>query len=382
MGVELHTGASIAFLFSAAFILYALIGYPVLLWILATRYPRSIRKEFVPRSVTILLPVHNGEKWIQQKLESILELDYPGERVQLLVISDGSIDATDAITSGFARRGVQLVHVPKGGKALALNKGLELAKGEIVFFTDVRQRLKPDCLRQLVTCFADPDVGGVCGELIILDGETQEELAVGMYWKVEKWIRRQLSRMGTLQVVTGCVYAIRRELAEPVPAGALGDDIFMPQAILRKGRRVVFEETAKAYDYPTTVNLEFQRKVRTLAGLYQYLGKHGLGRHWFHFFSYKISRLLLPYALIVVAVASFLLPGPFALLTVAAQVTFYGLAAIDPWIPERSAPKRLSSPARTFCMLMAASLWAASVLFVPPSDLWKTTQVRASRRSG
>jgi poly-beta-1,6-N-acetyl-D-glucosamine synthase len=354
----------------------------MLLWVIARRSPRAIRKEFAPRTVTVLLPVHNGEKWIKQKLDSILALDYPKERMQIIVISDGSTDATDAIASGFAARGVRLVVVRKGGKPLALNKGLELATGEIVFFTDVRQRLEPDCLRKLVSCFADPEVGGVCGELIILDGETQDELAVGMYWKYEKWIRKQLSRIGTLLVVTGCVYAIRRDLAQPLPADALGDDIFMPQAILQKGQRVVFEDGATAYDYPTTAKLEFRRKVRTLAGLYQYVVRRGLGPRRFHFFSYKISRLLLPYALILIAAASLFLPLPISILVVAVQMFVYGLAVCDPWIPDGSALKRLSSPVRTFCMLMAASLWAASVLFVPPAGLWKTTQVRASKRSG
>jgi poly-beta-1,6-N-acetyl-D-glucosamine synthase len=375
----MQIAASLAFLLGSAFILYALIGYPMLLWVMARRRPKPVRKHFEPRTVTVLIPVHNGEKWVRQKLESILSLDYPADRMQIIVLSDGSIDGTDAAVSEFASKGVELVRLPKGGKAQALNRGLELARGEIVFFTDVRQRLDPDCLRRLVACFADNDVGAVCGELIILDGETEEEASVGLYWTVEKWIRRQLSAMGTLLVVTGCLYAIRRELAEPVPPAALGDDIYMPQTILRKGYRVVFEDAAKAYDYPTTRDVEFRRKVRTLAGLYQYTVRHGFGRHRFHFVSYKVSRVLLPYALILVAVASVFLPSPFAQIAVAAQVIFYGLAAIDGWIPEGAALKRISSPARTFCMLMMASLWAVSVFFVPSTDLWKTTHVRAPK---
>jgi poly-beta-1,6-N-acetyl-D-glucosamine synthase len=370
-----------AFLLSSAFILYALVGYPILLWVCARWRPIPVRKRFQPRTVTVVLPVHNGEQWLRQKLVSILGLQYPRELMQILVISDGSTDGTDNIAKEFAGEGVTSVQVPKGGKPRALNKALELATGEILFFTDVRQRLAPDCLKHLISSFSDEDVGGVCGELIILDGETQGEASVGLYWRIEKWIRRQLSAMGTLLVVTGCLYAIRRELAERIPEGALGDDIFMPQAVLRKGYRVVFEDAAKAYDYPTTHDVEFRRKIRTLAGLYQYAYQHGFGRHWFHFLSYKISRILMPYALIILAVASIFLPSPFAQLAIAGQALFYAIAALDSWIPERTALKRISSPARTFCLLMAASLRAASVFFVPAAELWKTTHVRAPKGS-
>jgi biofilm PGA synthesis N-glycosyltransferase PgaC len=377
----MHTVAWAAFLLGGAFVFYALIGYPLLLWVLARTRPKAIQRDGTRRSVTVLLPVHNGEKWLRDKLESILQLDYPPELRQVLVVSDASTDRTDDIAREFAGSGVELLRVPKGGKAQALNKGIERATGEILFFTDVRQKLDRDCLQKLVACFADPRVGGVCGELIILDGETSEEASVGLYWKLEKWIRRQLSAMGTLLVVTGCLYAIRRDLAEPVPAGALGDDIFMPQAILRKGYRVVFEDAAKAYDYPTTHDVEFRRKVRTLAALYQFAASHGLGRHWFHFFSYKMTRVLLPYALIVVAISSVLLPPPVNVVMIAGQALFYGLAALDGAVPEHSGLKRISSPARTFCMLMLASLWAVSVFFVPAADLWKTTQVQAPKVS-
>jgi len=176
--------------------------------------------------------------------------------------------------------------------------------------------------------------------------------------------------------VTGCLYAVRRELIEPLPSDALGDDIYTPQAILRKGYRVLFEPGARAYDYPTTLDVEFRRKVRTLAGLYQYVLRHGLGPHPFHFFSYKVSRLLLPYALLLVALATPFLRYPWSVLAFGAQVVFYSLAAVDSWIPEGSLLKRVSSPAKTFCTLMWAAVMAASVLFVPAASLWKTTHVR------
>lgn len=365
--------AELSFVFAACFIAYSLIGYPLLLFILARWRSRPLKKQFGPRRVTIILPVHNGENWIGEKLRSIAQLDYPRELIEILVLSDGSTDRTEEFASQCPD--VQVISLPKSGKAAAVNRGIAQARGEILFFTDVRQPLAPDCLRELVACFGDPDVGGVCGELMISNGSTQEEASVGLYWRVEKWIRTQLSGMGTLLVVTGCLYAIRRELAEQIPSGALGDDIFMPQAILRKGYRVVFNPAAKAFDYPTARKVEFGRKVRTLAALYQFLGRFGLGAYPFHFFSYKVTRLLLPYMLAIVAVASFFLPAPFAAIAVGAQVLFYGLAALDRMIPEGSTLKRAFATVHTFCMLMTASLCAASVLFVPSAQLWKPTRV-------
>jgi biofilm PGA synthesis N-glycosyltransferase PgaC len=368
------------FLFAAFFVIYSIVGYPLLLAAVARLRARPLRKEYRDLKVTIVLPVFNGEKWIAQKLRSIQNLDYPRECMQVLVISDGSTDATVELAKLFS--GVEVVCVPKGGKSLAVNKGISLAQGEIVFFTDARQVLDKNCLRELVSCFADPDVGGVCGELLIADGETLEEASIGLYWRIEKWVRLQLSAVGTLLVVTGCLYAVRRELASPLPPGALADDIFIPQSILRRGYRVIFEPAARAYDYPTSRDVEFRRKVRTLAGLYQYVGKHGFGPHWFHFFSYKVTRLLLPHMLILSAITSFLLPAPFSFIALSIQAVFYGLAAIDDLLPENSVFKRVSSPARTFCMLMAASLVAVSVLFVPPASLWKTTHVKGAKLPG
>ncbi len=363
--------------FAAVFLFYSLFGYPLLLFLLARTRARPVRKYFEPRTVTIVLPVFNGQDWICQKLESIEALDYPRECLQVVVISDGSDDRTELLANCF--KDVELIRIPKSGKCAAVNKGISVARGEIIFFTDARQRLDRNCLREMVACFADADVGGVCGELLIPDGDTLEEASVGLYWKVEKWIRHQLSAMGTLLVVTGCLYAVRRELAKPLPVGALGDDIFMPQSILRNGYRVIFEPAARAYDFPTARSMEFRRKVRTLAGLYQFVGLHGLGSHWFHFFSYKITRLAMPYMLILAAVTSFLLPSPFSLISLGAQAVFYGFAAIDDLLPEGSVWKRFSAAARTFCMLMAASLFAISVLFVPSSSLWKTTHVKSPK---
>jgi len=356
------------FLLSGLFILYVLLGYPLLVAALARWFPRPIRRGPMRPSVTVLLPVRNGEAWIRAKLESILALDYPLELLDVIVIANGCTDGTEAAAAEFAPRGVRLISLPQASKAESLNEGMRQAKGEILFFTDVRQKLDPLSLARLMECFADPEVGVASGELVIREGETQEEANTGLYWRYEKWIRKGLSSLDSVLGATGCIYAMRRELAEPMPAATLLDDVHLPMAAFFRGYRLVLDESAKAYDVPSSLKTEFKRKVRTQAGVYQLIGTYPalLGprnRLWFHFVSYKFGRLLLPFALMALAVSS----GWGAL---SLQATFYALAVIDLAVPEGWALKRLTSPIRTFVVLMAAALLAVSILFRPGKALW------------
>jgi biofilm PGA synthesis N-glycosyltransferase PgaC len=370
---------------SAAFCVYTIAGYPLLLALLARWRPRPVLKAPRQAQVSVILPVHNGERWIAAKLESILALNYPPELMEILVVSDGSTDATDSIVRG-ARAGrptgcdLQLIPVPRQGKAAALNAGLERARGEILFFTDVRQTLDRESLRNLVDCFADPAVGVASGELVIREGAGLEEASVGLYWKYEKWIRKQLSSLDSVMGATGCIYAMRRSLATRLPTDTLVDDMYLPLGAFFRGYRVILDESALAYDYPTGLSSEFRRKVRTLAGVYQIVGQYPalLGpsnRMWVHFLSHKLARLLMPYALMAAAAASFGLPAPWGRYVLGAQALFYAMAVADCWLPGGSPLKRVASPVRTFAVLMAASLCAVSVLFLPARYFWKETKV-------
>ncbi|MFB3778064.1 MAG: glycosyltransferase family 2 protein [Bryobacteraceae bacterium] len=363
------------FLVGGVFVLYVLFGYPALLAMAARRRARPVRKGPIRPTVSVLLPVRNGEAWIGRKLESILQLDYPRELVEILVISNGSTDSTEKIAAGFEPRGIRLIRLAQSGKAEAINEGMRQARGEILFFTDVRQELDRESLARLVECFADPTVGAASGELIIREGETRQEADTGLYWRYEKWIRKHLSALDSIFGATGCIYALRRELAEPLPSGTLLDDVHLPLAAFFRGYRLVLDEGAKAYDIPASLRTEFRRKVRTQAGVYQVIRAFPqlLGprnRLWIHFVSYKFGRLLLPFALILVSVAGFGLAEPWRTAALTAQAGFYLLAALDFLVPERAIAKRLTSPVRSFVVLMAAALAAVSVLFRPAADLW------------
>jgi len=374
----MHNGSALVFLISLSFTVYLLLGYPLLLAVLARR-DHKIEKHFEPKPVSLLLAVYNGEKWIRDKLLSILRLDYPRELLRVIVISDGSSDGTDEMVREFAPNGVELLRVPHGGKAAALNAGLQVADGEILFFTDVRQPLDPGCLKSLVSCLGDPSVGAACGHLYFLGGAAEQQAHMGLYWRYEKWIRLKHTRIHSIQAGTGCIYAMRRELAPPIPPDTLLDDSYLPLCGFFRGYRFVFDTGAIAFEYPTTLDAEFRRKVRTLAGIYQLIGIFpaliGPGnRMWIHFVSHKLGRLLAPFALLAMAVTSFGLPGGWRIAAVAGQAAFYLLAVLDAAIPKGWPLKRISAPVRTFVVLMAASLCAVAIFFVPARKLWRETR--------
>src|SRR5207302_6306163 len=140
-----------------------------------------------------------------------LALKYPAHLVDIIVVLDGSTDNSRSIAESFVDRcSLQVIALPRGGKATALNAAIAKAAGEILFFTDVRQALDPESLSNLVSCFSDPEIGVVSGELIIRDSGGIEEASVGLYWKYEKWIRKLLSGIDSIPGATGCIYAMRR----------------------------------------------------------------------------------------------------------------------------------------------------------------------------
>lgn len=369
----------IIFLLATAFVAYVVMGYPLLLRCLSYFWAKPVITSDTPLTVSVIIAVHNGEKFIEKKLNSVLALNYPRELMRVLVVSDGSTDGTNRIVAGFGDA-VDLLAIPKGGKAAALNAGIPRATGEILLLTDARQELEADSVRHLVARFGDPTVGVVSGELIIREGTRRDQANVGLYWRYESWIRDQLGSVDSMFGATGPFYAMRRSLTAHIPEDILLDDVYLPMCAFFKGYRLVVETKAQAVDYPTTLQAEFNRKVRTLAGNYQLIQAMPrlltlANRMWFHFLSYKVGRLLLPYALIAIAVSSFFLPSTVMQVVVGAQVTFYLLAVLDSTIPESFPLKRLSSPSCTFVVMMVAVLCGLSVFFVDPRSLWKETKV-------
>ena len=375
--------AAVLLALSSGVVFYLLIGYPILL-ANSRRTAPPIHKDlgFLP-TVSILMAVHNGEEFIKKKLESLLALDYPAELREILVISDGSTDGTDAIAEAFAQRGVKLVRVPHGGKASALNAGLAQATRDIIFFTDVRQILDPKALSHLAANFADPSVGAVTGELRLLNpSRVGEQADMELYWRLELWARDRHSRIDSIFSTTGCIYALRRTLAEPLPADTIADDGTFSLRAFFRGYRVIFDPTAIAFDYPAAPGGEFRRRLRTLAGLWQlFVGLPQLftsaNRMRFHFLSYKFGRLVLPWAILLILASTIALPeSSWRSFLLIDECMLVLLAAIDRFMPQKFPLKRLASPARTFIAMNAAALLAVLVFFVPRETLWRPTRMQ------
>ena len=260
---------------ATALVAYTYFGYAAWLWLRCRWRHKEVRRAPYSPFVSVVIVVRNEEQVLERKVENLLALDYPAERLQLVVVSDGSTDRTEAILHEYAnnpRMNVVLNQFPRG-KASGLNDALELVEGDVVVFTDARQKVEPCALHLLLENLADEQVGCVSGELMLGDPETGETgEGLGVYWRVEKRIRELESASGSVVGATGALYAIRRELLLPLPSETILDDVYLPMQAARRGFRVVFDDRARAWDSADLgAEREFARKVRTLSGNYQLL---------------------------------------------------------------------------------------------------------------
>ncbi|MGA2643964.1 MAG: glycosyltransferase family 2 protein [Candidatus Sulfotelmatobacter sp.] len=354
---------------AAAVIVYTYAGYAAWLWLRARLRPWPVlRAEHLP-PVSIVMVVRNEERWLEGKLRNLLALDYPQERCQIVVVSDGSTDRTDTILRAHANhpRVQVIMNQLSRGKACGLNDAISVAAGEVIVFTDARQQLETGAVRLLMESFADPEVGCVSGALMLGDPESGEaSQGMGLYWRIEKTVRVLESASGSVVGATGAIYAVRRQLLGDVPQGTILDDVYIPLQVVRQGRRVVFEPRARAWDSPDLGgDREFARKVRTLGGNYQLVQLapwllSGANPLRFEFISHKLLRLAVPFALAAVLLASVFLSAPFYRSALALQVVFYGLSLLAGLRLSRGPLERMSDAALTFVVLNSA----AAVAFV------------------
>jgi len=354
----------IAFWLSVCVVFYAYAGYPVVLLFLRLFIHRPVHKDRIEPDVTLVVPAYNESRVIEAKIRNAASLDYPVNKLEVLIASDGSSDDTvetaQRLSNGARIR--LLAFSENRGKISVLNDAVRAARGEIIVFSDASAMLDSDSIRQLVANFADPEVGAVSGIYRVRRApETRLGLQEEIYWKYEVFLKILESNLASILGGHGQILAVRKDLY-PYPApGTINDDYVIPVRILVGGRRVVYEPMAVAFEDASEM-VGFQRRVRIMAGNMQQL-KEIKSLFWplqglplFFFLSHKVFRSVVPFFLMSLAVSnSFLLHGRFYQLTACFQLIFYGLALVgSQW---QLKPRALRLP-YYFCFVNAAYLWS------------------------
>jgi cellulose synthase/poly-beta-1,6-N-acetylglucosamine synthase-like glycosyltransferase len=341
---DLPTLAQIGLWLCAAAVGYAYVGYPLLVFVLSRlfgRKPAAGTPDDLP-TVSLLVAAHNEAGIIAARVRNALATDYPADKFEVVIATDGCTDATAAAARGIDDPRVRVIeYAVNRGKSSVLNASVPQLNGEIVMLSDANTFTDPDAVRRLVAHFADADVGAVCGRLILSETAGSRN-ADSLYWRYETFLKKCESRLGALLGANGGIYAIRRDVFAPIPPNTIVDDFVIPlDARLRTGCRIVYEPAAVAHEEtPDTVKAEFHRRARIGAGGFQCVGLlwrllnplHG----WvsFAFVSHKLLRWVGPFFLAgMLAFNLLLVDQPFYVATLVAQLLFYATAVVMKFVP-------------------------------------------------
>ena len=327
------------FWISFLIILYFSIGYPLVLVIISKsrRLKHKSSENYLPK-VSLIIAAFNEEKIIEEKIKNSLSLDYPQDKLEIIVASDASTDQTDEIVRSYQNQGIILYRQDEHlGKTNVQNEATKIAQGEILVFSDATGMYNKDAVRKLVRNFADPNIGCVAGELkyVSLDQEKSEE-GEGIYWKYEQFIKKMESKTNSLSGVNGAIYALRKGLYVPLPPDIISDFV-EPLEIFKNSHRIVYEKEALCFERSSKgIEAEFRRKVRIIVRGLRGLAfekallnplKYGLMS--FQLISHKLLRWFLPLFLITLILANFfLISSPFFLVLFWLQIIFYLFAFV------------------------------------------------------
>jgi cellulose synthase/poly-beta-1,6-N-acetylglucosamine synthase-like glycosyltransferase len=381
------TTAHVALFISLGLLLYSYIGYPILLWIVSRflREGASVHSGSTPwPEVSIIVSAHNEESVIGRRIENLLELDYPPDRLQILVGSDGSTDRTGEIIRHYGTTTIDFHDFSlRRGKANVLNDLVAMARGAYLVFTDANTFFEPHAVKELIQGFRQ--VPSACAVVGRLEFRTAEGTVNpdSMYWRYETMLKKLESRFGTVLGANGAIYAIKRTRFRPLPSGTIVDDFLIPMLMrLERGGSVIFRPSAKAWEMlPETVQDEFRRRVRIGAG-----DAHALRHTWrlllpgqgmlaLSYWSHKVLRWAGPGLLLVAFTSNlWLLDRPWATTVFAAQVSFYMLGFAAPLLRCLPWIGRMASSAWYF-MVLNAALLIGTVKFLTgrAAPVWKAT---------
>jgi glycosyltransferase involved in cell wall biosynthesis len=336
-------------------VVYTYFGYPLLLLLVRTlRGVRAVRSADHTPPLTLIVSAYNEADVIREKIANSLGLDYPAERLEVLVVSDASSDGTDEIVAGVTDPRVKLLRMnERGGKTLGLNAAVAAARGEILVFSDANAMYARDALRALAANFADPEVGAAVGESTYSESADGADADESLYWRYEVAIKRLESAIGSVVGGDGAIYAIRKSLYTPMRADALSDFV-NPMQIVQGGHRAVYAPQARSIEHGAgDFDKEFRRKVRIVnrawratMSLKALLNPLRFGFFAFEVFSHKVLRWLVPVFLVLALVLNCALLGSGWIyqLSFAAQLLFYGLAALGYLQRKRNLPRFIAIP--------------------------------------
>ncbi len=309
-----------------AIITYTFIGYPLLAAIFARLFPRPVAKAPITPELTILIPAYNEAGFIAAKIENSLALEYPPDKLKIVVVADGSDDETAAIASCFA--GVMVYTQPeRQGKSTAINRVMPFISSEIVLFTDANALINPGSLQRMVANFADPEIGGVAGEKQVKGG------GEGLYWRYESYLKRNDSVFGSVMGAAGEIFAVRRSAFRPIQEGTLLDDFYISMRLVAAGWRVVYEPGAVAWEAATpSLAEDWERRTRIAAGGFQSVSRlpemfnPKLGWPFWQYMSHRVLRwVITPFLLPALLISNLLMISrPLYGLFFAGQLAFYG----------------------------------------------------------
>lgn len=347
------SGWEILFWGSVGLVAYAYLGYPMLVGLLSRLVKDPARDTSMANGdwpfVSLVIAAYKEEGVILERIQNALLMDYPADRLEILFGCDGNEDATAELVSTIPDSRIRLFAFPKRrGKPSVLNDCVAAARGEILAFSDANTFWDRDALKKIVRHFGKETVGGVCGQLFLTDPVTGENVD-GMYWKYENFLKRCEGRLRALLGFNGAIYAIRRELWEPIPPQTIVDDFLIGMRIYLRNHTLIFDESAVAREESApSIGAEFHRRARIGAGGFQSLCwlsrllNPKYGSVALAFWSHKVLRWLCPLFLVAAAFSNIVLAGsPLYAGLLAAQVMFYGLALLGRWMPGRGLPVRI-----------------------------------------
>jgi cellulose synthase/poly-beta-1,6-N-acetylglucosamine synthase-like glycosyltransferase len=378
--------AAAVFWAAIGMVVYVYAGYPCLIFLLAWLRPRPVRRGAELPTVSFIIAAYNEEAAIADKLRNTLAFDYPADKLEIIVASDGSTDRTDEIVrTQFADR-VRLLHVPaRVGKTTTQNRAVEVATGEILAFSDSTTVYRPNALRALVAYFADPAVGSVTGS-VIYGTETAASVDQGraMYWNYESFLRRQESAFHSVLGNAGCCYALRRRLYTPLAADMISD-VAQAVKVVQQGFRAIVSDDAVVYEpaESRTINSELRRRARVITrGLRSKWAMRDffnpLRHPWFtlQVLSHRVLRWSVPIFLLIALVANaFLLDRPAFRWLFAAQLTLCVLAGVAYALEQRNVHIPGLTIPLYFCIVNLAPLLAfRNLLRGERAVTWETGQ--------